>query len=144
MGKDAEPIGKRKNKRFQCLNTTIEFDTVGIIDFLKSEKPKIALVNMSIQGVQIVSAQPLKIGKCYNIKIVVPRFDPLKIKAKTIWCKPFTGKHHERYHRAGLKFIKVDPKAKEVLIKLQNNPKLREQQDKKTAATANNSPYKLR
>ncbi len=140
-----EAFGKRKNKRFQCLNSTLQFDNTNLMDFFKQKQHKIAMVNLSTNGIQVVSDKPIKPGKVTKIKISVPWFKPMRIKSKTVWCKVFKRKNGNNYYRVGLKFVNLDKQTENNLIKLRDNPKLR-QMNKTSDNTLKkfaDSPYRL-
>ncbi len=82
---------------------------------------KASLVNISINGLQVLSPEPLKEGATYNINLFAPSLSgTTNIKAKAMWCKIFKKDYTGSYYRVGFKFIKMDKGAENNLKKLES------------------------
>jgi len=66
---------------------------------------KASLVNLSIKGVQIITAAHLNPGEKYNINLLAPALAcSMDIKATVVWCKQSGKKGADTAYRIGFKF----------------------------------------
>ncbi len=112
-------IGRRRDSRFQLINLRIALNKLSLFG-LKSKIPhKASLVNLSANGIQVLTEERLKPGDKYSMNIFVPSLtSSMDIKAKVIWRKIFKKDVANSYYRVGFEFMKMDEEAENNLKKL--------------------------
>ncbi len=115
------PIGQRNDNRFQVVNLRIALNKSSFFSSKSKVPHKASLVNLSINGLQILTTKTLKIGNKYNVDLFAPSLaGPMNIKAKVIWSKIFRREFTDTYYRVGFKFIKTDKEIEDNLKKLES------------------------
>jgi len=83
-------------------------------------------INLSPNGIQVISSDMLKTKKQYDIVIYTRVFrQPISTKGRVIWQKPYDGKDAKRYYRTGFEFTYFKGHAMEQLEVLEISPHLR-------------------
>jgi len=118
--------GRRKNKRFQLRSCRIQINKSSFLGLGAKSLGKVVLINLSVEGLQVLTTTQLKAGEKYKIKIITNVFPPMDIASKVIWSKLHKGKNFEKYYRSGFNFIKPEDDYKKNLKKLEADPLLRE------------------
>ena len=115
------PIGARNYNRFQVAKTIIALNKSSFFS-LKSKVPhKVSLVNLSVNGLQILTTEIIKPGNKYNITLFAPSLaDSININAKVIWSKIFRKEFTSTYYRVGFKFINTNKEIEDNLKKLES------------------------
>ena len=72
------PIGQRNDNRFQVVNLRVALNKSSF--FSSKSKHKASLVNLSINGLQILTTETLKPGNKYNVYLFVPSLDGKAIR----------------------------------------------------------------
>lgn len=104
---DKESLGKRRCKRFHLNDTSIKLRKAGLLKFFWNTD-QVSLVNLSKSGVQLLITETLKADEDYQIDLYAPGFiNPLMMRAKVVWCKPYKKFFDKTYYRAGLQFVKL-------------------------------------
>lgn len=116
-----EPVGKRKSNRFLVRNATIKIRKTGMLKYiLLNTNNKASLVNLSKSGLQVMLPETLKADDNYQVNLYVPGFiNPLIMKARVIWCRPYKKFYDRTYYRAGLQFVKLSQEVAESLKSLE-------------------------
>ena len=118
--------GKRRNKRFQLRSCRVQIDKQSFLGMRTKSIGKVALVNLSVTGLQALASIQLTPGDKYKIKIITNTFPPMDINGEVMWSKLQKGKNFENYYRCGFSFIKIADNYRENLKKLEADPMLRE------------------
>ena len=101
-----QPVGKRKTNRFPVRNATIKIRKTGMLKYiLLNTKNQASLVNLSKSGLQLMTPETMKANDNYQINLYIPGFiNPLIMKAKVVWCRPYKKFYDKTYYRAGFQF----------------------------------------
>ena len=79
-----------------------------------------SLVNLSKSGLQLMISETLKAEDSYQINLYIPGFiNPLIMKAKVVWCRPYKKFYDKTYYRAGFQFVKLTQEVRSTLKKLE-------------------------
>jgi c-di-GMP-binding flagellar brake protein YcgR len=115
------PIGQRNDNRFQVTNSKIALNKSSFFSSKSKVPHKTSLVNLSINGLQILTTEILKPGSKYNITLFAPSLaGSMNIKAKAIWSKIFRKEFTVTYYRVGFKFINTNKEIEDDLKKLES------------------------
>ena len=116
-----QPVGKRKSTRFPIRNATIKIRKTGMLKYiLLNTNNQASLVNLSKSGLQLMIPETLKADDSYQINLYIPGFvNPLIMKAKVVWCRPYKKFYDKTYFRAGFHFVKLNDEIKTTLRKLE-------------------------
>ncbi len=115
------PIGQRNYNRFQVANSIIALNKSRFFSLKGKALHKASLVNLSINGLQILTLRTLKPGDKYNVNLFAPILaDSMNIKAKVIWSKIFRKEFTDAYYRVGFNFIKTNKEIADYLKKLES------------------------
>ncbi|MFP4039548.1 MAG: PilZ domain-containing protein [Desulfosudaceae bacterium] len=102
-------VDMRQTRRFQLKNTRITLRKTGMLKFFQNAKNQASLVNLSKNGLQLLITETLKSNENYQINLYAPGFmNPLIMKARVIWCKPYKEFFDRTYYRVGFRFVKLD------------------------------------
>lgn len=102
-------IGQRAENRLPAHNSRITLRKKGLLSLQRKINFNAFLVNLSMGGLQILTAELLKPGDNYNLTLFLPGFsDSLNVKAKVVWSKLFKKEFGKSYYLAGFKFIKLN------------------------------------
>ena len=119
-------VGKRVKSRFQIPNCNVRLESNGIFGLFGKQTYWSSLINLSPSGIQVVSSDMLKTQKQYDIVVNALVFrQPISIKGRVIWQKPYEGKDAKQYHRIGFEFTYFKGLSIEQLEELAVNPHLR-------------------
>lgn len=115
------PVGLRRTKRFPIRNATIKLRKTGMLKYILLHTGNDAsLVNLSKSGLQLMISETLKANDTYQVNLYIPGFiNPLIMKAKVVWCRPYKKFHDKTYYRAGFQFFKLPPEINSTLKKLE-------------------------
>ncbi|MEW6076795.1 MAG: PilZ domain-containing protein [Thermodesulfobacteriota bacterium] len=103
-----QPTGLRRSNRFQVTNASIKLRKSGMLQYLLNSNNHASLVNLSISGIQLMITQALKAEDNYQINLYTPAFiNPVIMKAKVVWCRPYKKFFDKTYYRAGFQFVKI-------------------------------------
>ena len=119
-------VGKRKSKRFQLRSCWVKIVKSSFFGLRAKTLGKVALVDLSVTGLQVVTGTQLVTGDEYKIKIVTNIFPPMVVTGQVIWSKPHGDKELAKYYRTGFSFINLVDDYKEKLKKLESDPMLRQ------------------
>ena len=117
---------RRKNKRFQLRSCQVNIDKSSFLGLRTKSQGKVALFDLSVEGLQALTVKQLNTGEKYNIKIITNVFPSMEIVATVMWSKPYKSKNFEKYYRTGFSFTKLSDVYKENLKKLEADPMLRQ------------------
>lgn len=117
---------RRKSKRFQLRSCQIKIEKSSFLGLKSESQGKVALFDLSAEGLQALTVKQLKTGEKYNIKIITNVFSPMDIVGTVIWSKPYKSTNFEKYYRTGFSFTKLDDNYKKNLKKLEADPMLRQ------------------
>ena len=112
--------GKRVKKRFRILDCNVRLESKGILGRFGNQMHCASTINLSPNGIQVISSDMLKTKKQYDIVIYTRVFrQPISTKGRVIWQKPYDGKDAKRYYRAGFEFTYFKGRAMEQLEALE-------------------------
>jgi len=112
--------GKRVKKRFRILDCNVRLESKGILGRFGNQMHCASTINLSPNGIQVISSDMLKTKKQYDIAIYTRVFrQPISIKGRVVWQKPYEGKDTKRYYRAGFEFTYFKGRAMEQLEALE-------------------------
>ena len=116
-----EPVGLRQTKRFTVRNATIKLRKTGMLKYILLHTGNDAsLVNLSKSGLQLMLSETLKAEDNYQINLYIPGFiNPLIMKAKVVWCRPYKKFYDKTYYRAGFQFVKLSHEVVNTLKRLE-------------------------
>ena len=116
-----EPVGLRQTRRFPIRNATIKIRKTGMLKYILLHTGNDAsLVNLSKSGLQLMISETLKAEDNYQINLYIPGFiNPLIMKARVVWCRPYKKFYDKTYYRAGFQFIKLSQEVRGTLKKLE-------------------------
>lgn len=117
----AQPVGMRKSRRFPLRNASIKLRKSGMLKYLMlNTNNDASLVNLSKCGLQLMISETLKADDSYQINLYVPGFiNPLIMKARVMWCRPYKKFYDKTYYRAGFQFVKLSQEVTTNLKKLE-------------------------
>lgn len=87
---------------------------------------KVVLVDLSVEGLQVLTTASLDVGAKYSIKITTNVFPPMDIACQVIWKKLHQDKNFEKYYRTGIRFTKLGDEHRINLKRLEEDPMLRQ------------------
>ncbi len=120
-----QPTGMRKSNRFQLTNASIKLRKAGMLRFFLNNN-NASLVNLSISGIQLMISETLKSDDNYQINLYLPAsINPLIMKAKVVWCRPYKKFFDRTYYRAGFQFVKLNQEVAGELKRLEELAKKR-------------------
>ncbi|OQX61612.1 MAG: hypothetical protein B5M56_08550 [Desulfococcus sp. 4484_241] len=104
------PVGMRKSRRFMVKDADIELARTGILNLLWKNKPKVSVVNISKEGIQIMLTTEIKPDDRFRVNLRLPGLrNTFEVKAKVIWCHFYKTVFNKKYYRAGLQFTDPSP-----------------------------------
>ncbi len=117
----SQPVGMRRERRFPLRNASIKLRKTGMLKYLMlNTNNQASLVNLSQSGLQLMISETLKKEDNYQINLYIQGFiDPLIIKAKVVWCRPYKKFYDKTYYRAGFQFFKLSDEVVANLKKLE-------------------------
>jgi hypothetical protein len=114
-------LGKRSHSRFEVANSIIVLSKSRLLGKKQQLSRNTSLVNLSIKGLQIITAAQLDPGEKYNINLFAPGLScSMDIKAKVVWCKQSEKKAAEPYYRIGFKFMDMKEEVENTLNELES------------------------
>jgi len=118
-------VGKRAKSRFRILDCNVRLESKGILGRFGNQMHCASAINLSPNGIQVISSDMLKTKKQYDIAIYTRVFrQPISTKGRVIWQKPYDGKGAKRYYRVGFEFTYFKGHAMEQLEVLEISPHL--------------------
>ena len=80
------------------------------------------LVNITTEGIMLISEKPIQTGKVYKLKMMLPRkildYEEIVFEAKSIWCD---NDINPAFYDTGFRMINVSPQDVEVIDNLIQN-----------------------
>ncbi len=117
---EKKPIGMREEYRFQLEDTSIKLRKTGMLSFFQNGDNQASLVNLSKSGLQLMLTETLKKNDNYQINLYAPGcINPLIMKARVIWCRPYKKFFDKTYYRVGFRFVKINEEVVKGLKKLE-------------------------
>ena len=117
--------GKRVKSRFRILDCNVRLESKGILGRFGNQMHYASTINLSSNGVQVISSDMIKANKEYDIVIYTRVFrQPISTKGRVVWQKPYDGKDAKRYYRTGFEFTYFKGHAMEQLEALEISPHL--------------------
>lgn len=114
-------IGKRTDSRFLVPKAKIQLHKRIFLGLKKKLNYKVSIVNLSVNGLQVLSTEALCPNDEFNIILKIPKLtNTMTVRAKVIWCKLYKIKYNESYYRIGFKFLKLSPEIKNQLRQLES------------------------
>lgn len=120
MQKPEKTMGKRRNIRFQVMNTRLKIRKSGVFSFLTGTENRASLVDLSRAGLQALITESLRAEENYKVNLYVPGcMDPLMMKATVVWCNVHKTMVDKTYYRAGFMFTELNQNAARHLQRLE-------------------------
>ena len=112
-------IDKRRDSRFQLINLIIALNKLNLFGAKSKTLHKASLVNISVNGMQLLTEERLKPGDKYSINVFAPSLNhSMDIKGKVIWREIYNNGSGSCYYRVGFEFIKVSEEVEHNLLRL--------------------------
>ncbi len=119
-------VEKRVESRFKILDCNVRLEPKGILGRFGNQMHCASAINLSPNGIQVISSDMIKAQKQYDIVIYTRVFrQPISTKGCVVWQKPHDGKDAKRYYRTGFEFTYFKGHAMEQLEVLEISPHLR-------------------
>jgi hypothetical protein len=106
------PIRGRRNRRFVVEDATVEYRKHSALPFLGGSPRVSPLINLSVGGLQFVSADLYEPGQRLDLKVMIPSaFRALSVRGEVVWAKRIVDRDT---YRTGVHFL--EPSAEDISL----------------------------